>query len=132
MRLTWTLAGAGWADGVVEGELGRAEFSVSCIAPGPERAQFEAEPTAFRWVFYREGEMVWVRVLELPDGGAHDGRGVEIWSGVVGVEELGRAAIRCFDEVERVYGVSGYRGKWGEHFPSVELEALRRLVDGLP
>ncbi|MFJ8053529.1 hypothetical protein [Streptomyces luteogriseus] len=31
------------------------------------------------------------------------------------------------DEVAQTYGESGYRGKWGEHFPRTEFEALRRL-----
>ncbi|RAG81347.1 hypothetical protein DN069_33330 [Streptacidiphilus pinicola] len=43
------------------------------------------------------------------------------------LDTVARAVIRCFDEVSREYGESGYRGKWGEHFPRFELEALRSL-----
>ncbi|MFE2625663.1 hypothetical protein ACFXKH_37280 [Streptomyces caelestis] len=36
--------------------------------------QFEAGPTAYRWVFCREGEDVRSRVLELRDDSDHDNR----------------------------------------------------------
>ncbi|MEU9421200.1 hypothetical protein [Streptomyces sp. NPDC048272] len=89
--------------------------------------QFEAELTAYRWIFHREGESSRIRVLELRHSGEHDSRVTEIWSSQLSTDELARAVIRCFDEVERTYGESGYRGKGDEHFPRAELEALRRL-----
>lgn len=58
-----------------------------------------------------------IRVLELPDGSHHDNGGTEVWSGQTGVDRLARAVIRCFDEVARTYGESGYRGKWGSTSP---------------
>lgn len=91
------------------------------------RVQFEAEPTAYRWIFSREGEDVWIRVLELRDGSHHDSRGTGVWWSRLGIEQLVRAAIRCFDEVAYCYGESSYRSKWGTDFPRTELEALRRL-----
>ncbi|OKI10359.1 hypothetical protein A6A06_06010 [Streptomyces sp. CB02923] len=91
------------------------------------RVQFEAEPTAYRWIFYRGGGDVWVRVLRLAHGGEHDNKGVEIWSAQLPVGVLAGAVIRCFDEVARCYGESAYRSTWGEHFPRAELEDLRRL-----
>ncbi|MGC0327313.1 hypothetical protein RKD23_000303 [Streptomyces sp. SAI-170] len=91
------------------------------------RAQFESVPTAYRWIFWREGEDSWLRVLELRDRRDHDNRGTEIWSSQIGIDRLARAAIRCFDEVAQTYGESGCRGRWGEHCPRTELEALRRL-----
>ncbi|MFH8395412.1 hypothetical protein [Streptomyces sp. NPDC018036] len=66
-------------------------------------------------------------MLELRDGRDHGNRGTEIWSHQLRVDQLARAVIRCFDAVAQTYGESGYRGKWGEHFPRTELEALRRL-----
>lgn len=142
-RITWTLAGAGWADGIVEGRGTKAEFTASYLPSGPEalldavarlvageaetRAQFEAEPTAYRWIFYRQGDDVWLRLLELRHGKLHDDRGTEIWSGPLRLGVVARAVLRCFDQVVRAYGESGYRGKWGEHFPRAELEALRGL-----
>ncbi|MFD0034332.1 hypothetical protein ACWGDS_41835 [Streptomyces sp. NPDC055059] len=141
--MTWTLSGHGWADCTVEDHQARAGLAASYITSAPEdflaalarlvagetesRAQFEAEPTAYRWIFYRAGKDIWIRVLELRHGRDHDNKGTEIWSSQLDIDHLVRAAIRCFDEVARSYGESGYRGKWGEHFPRTELEALRHL-----
>ncbi|MDQ0930518.1 hypothetical protein [Streptomyces turgidiscabies] len=143
IRLTWVLHEHGWATCTVEDHQAKAELSVSYLTNAPEdlltavarlvsgdtetRAQFEAEPTAFRWIFHRQADDVWIRVLELRDGSDHDNRGTEIWSGPLGIDALVRAVVRCFDGVARTYGESGYRGKWGEHFPRLELEALRSL-----
>ncbi|MER7407821.1 hypothetical protein ABT373_36420 [Streptomyces sp. NPDC000070] len=143
IRITWTLGAHGWADCTLEDRHARAELTASYITTAPEefltavarlvagetetRAQFEAEPTAYRWIFHREGEDAWIRVLELRHGHDHDNRGTEVWSSQLDIDQLVRAVIRCFDEVAQTYGESGYRGKWGEHFPRTELEALRRL-----
>ncbi|MFE7393081.1 hypothetical protein [Streptomyces sp. NPDC057582] len=143
VRITWTLGAHGWADCTVEDQQAKAELTASYISSAPEdfltavarlvageaenRAQFEAEPRAYRWIFYREGEDVWVRILELRQGSDHDNKGTEIWSAQLPIDALVRAVIRCFDEVARSYGESGYHNKWGEHFPRTELEALRRL-----
>ncbi|MFC8230863.1 hypothetical protein [Streptomyces sp. NPDC057287] len=143
IRITWTPAGSGWADCTLEDHRTKVVLAASDITGAPEelltavarllagepetRAQFEAEPTAYRWIFYREGVDTWTRVLELRHGSDHDNKGTEIWSGQLGIDQLARSVIRCFDEVAQTYGESGYRGKWGEHFPRTELEALRRL-----
>lgn len=143
LRITWTLAGSGWADCVLEDHRARVELTASSITSAPEelltavarlvagepetRARFEAEPTAYRWILRREGVNAWIRVLELRHGGDPDTKGTEVWSGRLGIDQLARTVIRCFDEVARAYGESGYRGKWGEHFPRTELEALRRI-----
>ncbi|ONH26442.1 hypothetical protein BL253_24695 [Pseudofrankia asymbiotica] len=91
------------------------------------RAQFEAEPAAFRWIFYRQGDDAWLRILELRHGRDHDNRGTELCSCPLSVDGLARAVIRCFDQVATTYGESGYYGKWDRHFPRLELEALRRV-----
>ncbi|WP_327180992.1 hypothetical protein [Streptomyces sp. NBC_01334] len=157
MRLVWVLSGRGWADCIVSDHLAEAEVTASYITTAPEdlltavtrliagetecRAQFEAEPTAFRWIFYREGTDVWIRLLQLAGGSDHDNNGTEIWSTRQSIDAVARAVIRCFDEVARHYGESAYRGKWGEHFPRIELEGLRtawrehrgdRAVPGTP
>ncbi|WP_255954469.1 hypothetical protein [Streptomyces odontomachi] len=148
MRMTWTLSGSGWADCTVADRQAEAEVTASYITAAPEelltavarlvagetqtRAQFEAEPTAYRWIFHRQADTVSIRLLELRHGGLHDARGAEIWSSRLPVDALARAVVRCFDEVARTYGESGYRGKWGEHFPRTELESLRRLWRALP
>jgi hypothetical protein len=141
MTFIWTLAGSGWADCVVADERSQAEATASYIGDAPEclltaiarlilsetetRAQFEAEPTAFRWIFYREGDDVWIRLLELADRSKHDNTGTEIWSSQQTIDTLARAVIRCFDNVAHQHGESGYQGKWREPFPRTELEALR-------
>lgn len=143
IRITWTLGAHGWADCTLEDHHAKAELTASYITSAAEdfltavarlvagetetRVQFEAEPTAYRCIFYREGEDIWIRVLELRDGSDHDNRGAEIWSSQLGIDQLARAVIRCFDEVAQTYGESGNRGKWGEHFPRTEVEALRHL-----
>ncbi|SCY70460.1 hypothetical protein SAMN02745898_10347 [Streptomyces sp. 136MFCol5.1] len=143
MRITWTLAGPGWADCTLEDHQAKVELTASYITSAPEellsavvrlvagetetRAQFDAESTAYRWIFYREGVDTWTRVLQLRRGSDHDNKGTEIWSSRLGIDQLTRSVIRCFDEVAQTYGESGYRGKWGEHFPRTELEALRGL-----
>ncbi|WP_405763979.1 hypothetical protein OG539_01630 [Actinacidiphila glaucinigra] len=141
LRLAWVLSGRGWAGCIVSDHQTEAEVTASYITAAPEdlltavtrlivgetecRAQFEAEPTAFRWIFYREDTNVWIRLLELARGSDHDNSGTEIWSTQQNIDVVARAVIRCFDEVVREYGESAYRGKWGEHFPRTELEALR-------
>ncbi|MET8557892.1 hypothetical protein ABZV64_23460 [Streptomyces sp. NPDC004959] len=141
LRLAWVLSGRGWADCTVSDQQAKAEVTASYITAAPEdlltavtrlivgetecRAQFEAEPTAFRWIFYRDGTNVWIRLLELAHGSDHDNKGTEIWSTQQNIDVVTRAVIRCFDDVVSKYGESPYRGKWGEHFPRTELEALR-------
>jgi hypothetical protein len=141
MSVTWNLNGNGWADIVVTDQQAEARITASYITTAPEdlltavarlllgenetRAQFEAEPIAFRWIFHREGNDVWIQLLELPDGRKHDNAGTEIWSSWQTVDTVARAVTRCFDEVAHKYGESGYRGRWNEHFPRSELDALR-------
>ncbi|MFJ3617647.1 hypothetical protein ACIPSH_05770 [Streptomyces iakyrus] len=71
MRITWVLGAHGWADCTLEDQHAKAELTASYITSAPEefltavarlvarqtetRVQFEAEPTAYRWIFYREG-----------------------------------------------------------------------------
>lgn len=142
MTFTWTLTGVGWADCAVTDETSQAQATASYIGDAPQclltavarlilgetetRAQFEAEPTAFRWIFYREDEAVWIRLLELADRSKHDNAGTEIFSSQQTIDTLARAIIRGFDTVAHQHGESGYHGKWRQPFPRTELEALRR------
>lgn len=143
LRLVWTLAGHGWAECIVSDHQAEAEVTASYITSAPEdlmtavtrllvgetecRAQFDAEPAAFRWIFHRDGANVRIRLLELANGSAHDNRGTQIWSTQQDTNVVARAVIRCFDQVVMKYGENAYRGKWGEHFPRAELEALRAV-----
>lgn len=141
MLLRWILSGHGWADCGVADNHGEAELTASCITAAPEelltavmrlvlgeaetRAQFEAEPVAFRWRFHRGADEVWIQLLQLPDGRRHDTAGSEIWSSWQTVDTVARAVIRCFDDVAHQYGESAYHDKWGSPFPRPELEKLR-------
>lgn len=141
LRLTWILSGSGWADCTVADHEAETVITASYITAAPEelltavvglltgegetRAHFEAEPTAFRWIFYREDESVWIRLLQLPDSSRPDRASTEIWTSWQTVDTVARAVIRCFDDIARTYGESGYHGKWRHPFPRTELEALR-------
>ncbi|MER7844292.1 hypothetical protein ABTZ03_10155 [Kitasatospora sp. NPDC096077] len=142
-QLTWELGGHGWADCTVSDRDSSTVITASNITTAPEdllaatarlalgatesRAQFNAEPTIARWILYREGSDIWIRILELP-GDVHDNRGTEIWSSQQPLITVVRAVVRCFDSVAARYRESAYRGKWGEHFPRQELEVLRRQL----
>jgi hypothetical protein len=141
MSLDWRLAEHGWADCTVADAENKVHVTASYVAEAPEglltavarlvvgatetRVQFEAEPTAFRWIFSRGGDDVRVRILQLPDGGRPDEAGTEIWSSLQTVDSVARAVIRCFDEVAQRHGEGGYHRKWRSPFPRFELEALR-------
>ncbi|WP_448322076.1 hypothetical protein [Streptomyces sp. CO7] len=141
LRLTWGLSGQGWVDCTVSDHRTEAEVIASYITTAPEdlltavtramvgetecRAQFDAEPTAFRWIFQRHGANLSIRVLRLAHASDHDDKGTEIWSSRQDIDVVARAVIRCFDQVVWEYGESAYRDMWGEHFPRTELEALR-------
>jgi hypothetical protein len=141
MSFSWTLRGHGWADCTVADGQAQAEVTASYISAAPEelltavtrliageretRAQLEAEPAVFRWVFYREGDHVWIRLLRLADSSKHDNADTEIWSSWQTTDSLSRAVIEGFDQVVSKYGTSGYHARWGFPFPSAELQALR-------
>jgi hypothetical protein len=141
MSITWTLSGRGWAKCLVTDEQAQAESTASYITLAPNelleavtqvvlregeaRAQLEAEPTAFRWIFYRERDQVWIQLLELPDGAHPDKAGTQIWSSWQTVDSVARAFIRGFDDVVAEHGESRYQDKWGDPFPRAELEKLR-------
>lgn len=94
MSFTWILSGTGWADCVVADDQAQTEITASYITAAPEelltavtrlvlgepetRTQFEAEPTAFRWIFHRGDTDVWIQLLQPPDGSRHDKAGTEI------------------------------------------------------
>ncbi|WP_211588738.1 hypothetical protein [Allorhizocola rhizosphaerae] len=143
MTFTWTLSGHGWADCLVADDQTQAEATASYITlapndlleavtrivamPGETRAQFEAEPTIFRWIFFREGDHVWIQMLQMPDRQRHDKAGIQLWSSWQTVDTLARAIIRGFDTVASERGESRYQDKWGHPFPRTELEKLRAV-----
>ena len=143
MRITWTLTGVGWAEVRVGDERCETIVTASYLSGAPQdlltavtriaagsaeaRTQFEAEPTAFRWIFTRDGDQVCIRVLELPDGDLQDSGGTEILSITQHVDTVVRAAVRCFDAVFSAYGEDGYELSWKSPFPRAELERLRSI-----
>ncbi|MEV6106892.1 hypothetical protein AB0M28_19555 [Streptomyces sp. NPDC051940] len=109
--------------------MGASDLSLTWQLAGrfETRAQFEAEPTAYRWIFERRDAIVAIRVLELSHGRLHDNAGAEVWSSRQPMDRLSRTVIRCFDAVADAHGESACRGAWGARFPRTELEALRGL-----
>jgi hypothetical protein len=148
LRITWTLAGRGWADCTVATKTATVELTASYISSAPEdlltavarlvagetqtRAQFEAEPTAFRWIFYRDGDDAWLRLLELRDGRGHDNAGIELLSGPLSVDGLARAVVRCFDEVATVHGESGYPRRVASALSSARARCPQAYLEGSP
>jgi hypothetical protein len=143
MSFSWRLSGTGWADCTVADKNSQAVATASYLTAAPEElltavtrlvagetdtfAQFEAEPTAYRWRFRRDnGDRVRIQLLHLPDGRSHDEAGAEIWSSWQTTGTVARAVIRAFDEVAHTHGESGYEDKWRSPFPRDELENLRQ------
>jgi len=143
MSLRWALGAHGWAVCTVADGQTPVDMTASHITAAPEEllvavtrlilgetetwVQFEAEPTAFRWRFRRDGNEACVQVLQLPDGRQHDEAGAEIWSSRQTIDRVARAVVRCFDDVAHRYGESGYLDKWGSPFPRPELDRLRTV-----
>jgi hypothetical protein len=141
MSLTWALEHHGWARCLVADERAEAEAIVSYVTAGPEqlltavarlvhgaeetRAEFEAEPDVYRWIFQRAGGEVSIRLLHVPDHPLPDEAGETIWSSRQPVDTLARVVVRAFDAVATAYGEAGYKTAWGRAFPRFELDALR-------
>jgi hypothetical protein len=88
------------------------------------RAEFEAEPIVYRWLFDRDNGHVQIRLLQLPSRGSRDDVGDIVWASRQPVDVVARAVVRAFDAVETEHGEVGYQAMWGRPFPSFELRAL--------
>ena len=143
MSFSWSLSGIGSADCTVADKNSEAVATASYLPPAPEElltavtrlvagetdtcAQFEAEPTAYRWRFRCGGDdRVRVQLLHLLDRRCHDEAGTEIWSSWQTTGTVVRAIIRAFDDVAYTHRESGYEDKWRSPFPRDELEKLRQ------
>jgi hypothetical protein len=120
---------------------GQAEAIASDITGGPEyllravtalargaataRAEFEAEPTVFRWFFQRDGADVEIRLVEAPDRDSPDNAGTVIWSGRHSIDALAQAILDGFHQSVSELGEDNYRAQWGRAFPRGDVEALR-------
>jgi hypothetical protein len=148
MSLTWTLPSHGWASCTVSDSHAQAHALVSYVIDGPEqlltavanvvlgaadaRAEFEAEPTVYRWIFQRHGTDVDIRLLEVPSARQPDDAGTVIWTCSQTIDALARAVVRAFDAVTAEHGQDGYETTWGRPFPSIELNALRAACRSHP
>lgn len=141
MSITWTLAGAGWAECRVEDMNGYADSSASYIGAGPESficavtslvlgdtvkyADFYDEPGVFRWSFTRERSQVTIRLFWACDE-ARIWRDAELlWTTQQPLAVLARATIRAFDQVKQNHDDPDYLEQWRRPFPHEALEGLR-------
>jgi hypothetical protein len=114
----------GWASCTIADDQAQAKAIASDITNGPEqlllaitalaltdsptRAEFEAEPTVFRWFFQRDGSNVDIRLVRADDTSRPDSEGTVIWSSHQTVDALARAVISGFDQVARELGEDNY------------------------
>jgi len=147
LSFSWTLRYQGWAFCTIADSGGRAECIASDITHGPEqflravtaiaeggasaRAEFEGEPTVFRWFFIRDGSAATVRLVKAPDRDSPDTDGQVIWSGRHPVSALARAVLAGFDQAVSELGEAAYRAQWGRPFPRGDVEALRNTAQQL-
>ncbi|MEV6875242.1 hypothetical protein [Amycolatopsis sp. NPDC051128] len=141
MRLTWTIKHHGWALCSVEDEQTSAEAFASYVTDGPEqllravariilhethtKAEFEAEPTVYRWFFHRRADTVTVRLVEAAEWKTPEHEGSLLWQSEQPTITLARTVLRAFDTVADDLGEACYQTRWGRPFPRHELEGLR-------
>jgi len=141
VRLTWTLRHHGWAFCSVTDGHTSAEAFASYVTDGPEQllravarvvlhetrtqAEFEAEPTVYRWFFHRRDNTVAIHLVEAADWKTPEHAGSLLWRSDQPATTLARTVLRAFDNVVDDLGEIGYQTEWGRPFPRHELEALR-------
>jgi len=141
LSFIWTLRYRGWAVCTISDDHGQAEAIASDVTGGPEyllravksvtqgaataHAEFEAEPTAFRWFFQRCDSDVKIRLAKAPDRNSPDSEDTVIWSGCYTIDALARAVLNGFDNAVSELGEENYRSQWGRAFPREDVEALR-------
>jgi hypothetical protein len=141
MTLRWTLEGHGWIRCVVADQYSQAEAIASIVTDGieqfllavtslvfderPVRAEFEAEPTVYRWIFQRRGADVEIHLLEVADHKLPDNAGTVIWASRQRVDALARVVIRSFDQLRADHGDDSYQAQWGRPFPRSDIDRLR-------
>ncbi|MEV6448105.1 hypothetical protein [Amycolatopsis sp. NPDC051716] len=141
MRLTWTIQHHGWALCFVEDEHAGAEAFASYVTDGPEqllkavarvilhethtKAEFEAEPTVYRWFFHRGTNTVTIRLLEAADRKTPEHEGKLLWQSEQPTTTLAKTVLRAFDTLSDDLGETVYQTRWGRPFPRHDLEGLR-------
>jgi hypothetical protein len=149
MSFTWTLSDSivGWAECTAADQYTHARVNASDVTGGPEyllravrelvsgaeraRAEFEAEPVTYRWIFCRDGATICIQILRLDDRRQPDDAGTLIWTSRQRIDVLGQAITSGFDQVARNLGETGYRSSWMRPFPHAELEDLRTALRSL-
>lgn len=122
-------------------EHARAEAVASYVTDAPEqllravaavtlyetdtKAEFEAEPTVYRWFFHRRADTVAVRLVQSADSRTPEEAGSLLWQSRQPTTVLAKTVLRAFDSVDHDVGEASYRTQWGRPFPRRELEALR-------
>ncbi|WP_327141079.1 hypothetical protein [Nocardia sp. NBC_01327] len=140
MSIHWQLEHFGWANVRVSDENIEATAVASYVTGAPQyllravtdivrglpeaRAEFEAEPTVYRWLFRRQGNEIDIRLLEVANYDLPDSSGIQLWRSRQNVWALAASVCICFRDVLRDYGFRGYLDQWGHPFPRTELEAL--------
>jgi hypothetical protein len=141
LSFTWSLRYRGWAFCALSDEHSQAEAIASDVTGGPEyllravrsivqgaataRAEFEAEPTEFRWFFQRHDSDVKIRLAKAPDRSSPDSADTVIWTGCHAIDTLARAVLDGFDHAVSELGEENYGTQWGRPFPRDDVEALR-------
>ncbi|MGW5106670.1 hypothetical protein [Nocardia sp. NPDC004123] len=140
MSIDWELEDFGWANVRVSDENTDATAVASYVTGAPQyllravtdivrglpqaHAEFEAEPTVYRWLFRRQGNEIDIRLLEVANYDLPDSSGTQLWHSCQTVWALAASVCICFRDVLRRYGFQGYLDRWGYPFPRSEVEAL--------
>jgi hypothetical protein len=125
LQFIWTLRYHGWAFCSVMDDDASAEVVVSYVTDGPEQllravarvvlyeidtqAEFEAEPTVYRWFFHRHGNTVAIRLVQAVNSKTPEHAGNLIWHSRQPTTTLARTVIRAFDTVAADLGEANYQ-----------------------
>ncbi|WP_221029978.1 hypothetical protein [Actomonas aquatica] len=152
-NLHYTLVGTGWAEAVLDhdgesvavsasylsdalGDLARAAIAV-VRGTGEVSFSFAEEPGEYRWILRKQSPGHHrLTLLEFDKlwGNRPDSAGTLLGEFTFESVEFGGMVLRTLAEVERMYGVSGYKERWVQYdFPHTEFATLRALLsaDGI-
>jgi hypothetical protein len=135
---------SGWAEAGIGDEAGHTTLTASYIGDAlgdllyalwrvlqgetETRCSWHEEPGEFRWIIRRDGDTVWLRVLEFDDLFQHrpDEAGQLVFETRQDVKTLARAIALGASRTLEKHGLSGYRERWQTYpFPSTTLELIQ-------
>jgi hypothetical protein len=148
LNITYTLAGAGWADCTLECDgrgvkvsasylsnaLGNLVLSAVAVASGFRVVEFgfDEEPGECRWVIEAvDNNAIRLRVLEFQELWGHEPneRGNPVFETSTTPLLYAKAVHACATAVLEAHGLEGYADKWVEHtFPERELTLLGEAI----